>query len=130
MLIDGFNSDAVNVLRVAHKEPHNLGHNYVGTEHILIGLITEDSGEQPQIIISIGEMTVTPSPGEHDFGIAARVVKAAGVTVENARIELEKIVGRGPGLGAHEPPLTANARRLIELAREEERRLSDETDTT
>ncbi len=128
-LIEGFNSNAVNVLRIAFEEPHHLGHNYVGTEHILLGLIAEDAEEEPQLIVSIGGEAIMPGT-EYELGIAARVLRSMGVTPENARIELEKIIGRGPGQVVQEPPINAEARRLVEFARDEARLLDDETDTT
>lgn len=66
---------AVKVIMLSQVESHRLGHNFVGTEQILISLIGEGTG------------------------IAAKVLRSVGVTLENARIEVEKIVGRGSDAG-------------------------------
>jgi ATP-dependent Clp protease ATP-binding subunit ClpC len=84
---------------LAQEEARRLGHNFVGTEQVLLGLISEGSG------------------------IAAKVLKSMGVNMREARTEVEKIIGRGSGFVAVEIPFTPRAKRLLELALEEARNL-------
>ncbi len=76
-----------------------LGHNFVGTEQILLGLIGEGTG------------------------VAAKVLKSMGVNLKDARVEVEKIIGRGSGFVAVEIPFTPRAKRVLELSLEEARQL-------
>ncbi|TVU16232.1 hypothetical protein EJB05_39784, partial [Eragrostis curvula] len=83
-----------------HKEEaRRLGHNFVGTEQILLGLIGEGTG------------------------IAAKVLKSMGINLKDARVEVEKIIGRGSGFVAVEIPFTPRAKRVLELSLEEARQL-------
>lgn len=75
------------------------GHNFVGTEQILLGLIGESTG------------------------IAAKVLKSMGVNLKDTRVEVEKIIGRGSGFVAVEIPFTPRAKRVLELSLEEARQL-------
>merc|ERR1712099_181995 len=75
------------------------GHNFVGTEQILLGLIGESSG------------------------LAAKVLKSMGITLKEARIEVEKIIGRGSGFSAPEIPFTPRAKRVLEMSLDEARQL-------
>ncbi len=79
--------------------PSPTGHNFVGTEQILLGLIGESTG------------------------IAAKVLKSMGVNLKDARVEVEKIIGRGSGFVAVEIPFTPRAKRVLELSLEEARQL-------
>lgn len=79
--------------------PNPPGHNFVGTEQILLGLIGESTG------------------------IAAKVLKSMGVNLKDARVEVEKIIGRGSGFVAVEIPFTPRAKRVLELSLEEARQL-------
>ena len=76
-----------------------LGHNFVGTEQILLGLIGEGTG------------------------IGPKVLKSMGVNLKDARVEVEKIIGRGSGFVAVEIPFTPRAKRVLELSLEEARQL-------
>eukprot|EP01024_Parvocaulis_polyphysoides_P059031 TRINITY_DN6373_c1_g1_i10.p1 TRINITY_DN6373_c1_g1~~TRINITY_DN6373_c1_g1_i10.p1 ORF type:complete len:416 (+),score=78.08 TRINITY_DN6373_c1_g1_i10:184-1248(+) len=84
---------------LAQEEARRLGHNFVGTEQILLGLIGESTG------------------------IAAKVLKGMGVNLKEARIEVEKVIGRGSGFVAVEIPFTPRAKRVLELSLEEARQL-------
>jgi len=84
---------------LAQEEARRLGHNFVGTEQLLLGLIGEGTG------------------------IAAQVLKMMNVTLKDARIEVEKIIGRGSGFVAVEIPFTPRAKRVLELSLEEARQL-------
>jgi ATP-dependent Clp protease ATP-binding subunit ClpC len=87
------------VIMLAQEEARRLGHNFVGTEQILLGLIGEGTG------------------------VAAKVLKSMGVNLKDARVEVEKIIGRGSGFVAVEIPFTPRAKRVLELSLEEARQL-------
>ncbi len=63
---------------LAQEEARRLGHNFVGTEQVLLGLIGEGTG------------------------VAAKTLKSMGVNLKDARTEVEKIIGRGSGFAAAE----------------------------
>jgi ATP-dependent Clp protease ATP-binding subunit ClpA len=92
---------AIKVVMLAQEEARRLGHNFVGTEQILLGLIGESTG------------------------IAAKVLKSMGVNLKDARVEVEKIIGRGSGFVAVEIPFTPRAKRVLELSLEEARQLGE-----
>ena len=94
-----FTEKANKVMVLAWEEANRLGHNYVGTELILLGLIGEGTG------------------------VAAKVLKSRGVNLRDARIEVEKIIGRGSGFVAVDIPFTPKAKRVLELSLEEARQL-------
>jgi ATP-dependent Clp protease ATP-binding subunit ClpA len=87
------------VLSLAQEEARRLGHNFVGTELILLGLIGEGTG------------------------IAAKTLRSAGVNIKDARVEVEKIIGRGSGFVAVEIPYTPRAKRVLDLSWDEARQL-------
>ncbi|KAL6769511.1 CLPC1 [Auxenochlorella protothecoides x Auxenochlorella symbiontica] len=99
MMFERFTEKAIKVVMLAQEEARRLGHNFVGTEQILLGLIGESTG------------------------IAAKVLKSMGVTLKDARVEVEKIIGRGSGFVAVEIPFTPRAKRVLELSLEEARQL-------
>ena len=95
--MDDFNrfaDEAIKVIMLAQEESRRLGHNWVGTEQILLGLIGEGRD-------------------------AATVLKSKGVNLENSRIEVEKIIGRGSGFVAGEIPFTSRAKKVLELSLQE-----------
>ncbi|HEY9611402.1 DUF4139 domain-containing protein [Allocoleopsis sp.] len=95
-----FTEKAIKAIALAQEESRRLGHNFIGTEQILLGLIAEDTG------------------------LAAEVLKSMGIKLKDARIEVEKIIGRGSGLVPVEnPSLTPRAQRLLEQSLEEARKL-------
>src|SRR5579872_2870142 len=85
---------------LAQEEAQRLGNNYIGTEHILLGIISE--GES----------------------LAAKVLETLGVNLAKVRAEVEAIVGRGGQTVQQEMVFTPRAKRVIELAFEEARQLS------
>lgn len=93
---------AVKVCYLAQEEARRLGHNFVGTEQILLGLIGEGTG------------------------IAAKTLKSMGVNLKDARVEVEKIIGRGSGFVAEQIPLTPRAKRVVELSLAEAKALGHE----
>nr|ARO91179.1 ATP-dependent Clp protease ATP-binding subunit [Flintiella sanguinaria] len=98
-MFERFTEKAIKVIMLAQEEARRLGHNFVGTEQILLGLIGGGTG------------------------IAAQVLKSMNVTLKDARIEVEKIIGRGSGFVAVEIPFTPRAKRVLELSLEEARQL-------
>eukprot|EP00879_Flechtneria_rotunda_P032621 GHRR01035867.1.p1 GENE.GHRR01035867.1~~GHRR01035867.1.p1 ORF type:complete len:179 (-),score=40.92 GHRR01035867.1:74-610(-) len=98
-MFERFTEKAIKVVMLAQEEARRLGHNFVGTEQILLGLIGESTG------------------------IAAKVLKSMGVNLKDARVEVEKIIGRGSGFVAVEIPFTPRAKRVLELSLEEARQL-------
>merc|ERR1711933_305660 len=56
-------------------------------------------------------------------GLAAKVLKTMGITLKEARIEVEKIIGRGSGFSAPEIPFTPRAKRVLEMSLDEARQL-------
>ncbi|KAH7543618.1 chaperone protein ClpC, chloroplastic isoform X2 [Ziziphus jujuba] len=98
-MFERFTEKAIKVIMLAQEEARRLGHNFVGTEQILLGLIGEGTG------------------------IAAKVLKAMGINLKEARVEVEKIIGRGSGFVAVEIPFTPRAKRVLELSLEEARQL-------
>lgn len=98
-MFERFTEKAIKVIMLAQEEARRLGHNFVGTEQILLGLIGEGTG------------------------IAAKTLKSMGVNLKDARIEVEKIIGRGSGFVAVEIPFTPRAKRVLELSWDEARQL-------
>ena len=98
-MFERFTEKAIKVIMLAQEEARRLGHNFVGTEQVLLGLIGEGTG------------------------IAAKTLKSMGVTLKDARVEVEKIIGRGSGFVAVEIPFTPRAKRVLELSWDEARQL-------
>jgi ATP-dependent Clp protease ATP-binding subunit ClpA len=95
-MFEKFTEKAIKVIMLAQEESRRLGHNFVGPEQILLGLIGEGTG------------------------VAARVLKSMGVNLRDARVEVEKIIGRGDGGEvAVEIPFTPRAVRVLEMTLEE-----------
>lgn len=98
-MFERFTEKAIKVIMLAQEEARRLGHNFVGTEQILLGLIGEGTG------------------------VAAKALKSMGVNLKDARTEVEKIIGRGSGFVAVEIPFTPRAKRVLELSWDEARQL-------
>ena len=98
-MFERFTEKAIKVIMLAQEEARRLGHNFVGTEQVLLGLIGEGTG------------------------VAAKTLKSMGVNLKDARVEVEKIIGRGSGFVAVEIPFTPRAKRVLELSWDEARQL-------
>ncbi|HEV8638540.1 MAG TPA: Clp protease N-terminal domain-containing protein [Chloroflexota bacterium] len=98
---DAFTDRAKRVLTLAQAEAVRLDHNYIGTEHLLLGLVGEEEGA------------------------AAQALRAVGVDLELARGAVERIVGRGDRLVGGEIGVTPRAKRAIELSVKEAGRRQD-----
>ena len=94
-----FSERARRVLTSAQEEAQQLNHNYIGTEHILLGLLREEEG------------------------VAAKVLNNLGVSSSKVRSAVEYIIGRGEKASSGEIGLTPRAKRVIELAIDEARHL-------
>merc|ERR1712032_1067166 len=99
IMFERFTEKAIKVIMLAQEEARRLGHNFVGTEQILLGLIGEGTGIGPQIL------------------------KSMGINLKDARVEVEKIIGRGSGFVAVEIPFTPRAKRVLELSLDEARQI-------
>ena len=99
-MFNRFTERARKVIILAKEEARRFNHDYIGTEHILLGLIRE---------------------GE---GVAAAVLQKIGVSLENIRLEIEKLVQPGPSTQIiGDIPFTPRAKKALELAAEEARSL-------
>ena len=98
--LDLFTQRAGHVLTLAQEEAQRFQHNYIGTEHLLLGLVREEEG------------------------IAAQVLSNLGIEVDQVRHAVEAIIGRGERLVLGELGLTPRAKKVMELAMEEARRLN------
>ena len=97
---DKFTERARRVLTLAQEEAQRFNHNYIGTEHLLLGLVREGDG------------------------VAAKVLANLGVELSKVRSAVEFIIGRGERAVLGEIGLTPRAKKVIELAVDEARRLN------
>lgn len=95
-----FSERARRVLSLAQEEAQRFNHNYIGTEHILLGLVRETEG------------------------VAARVLAGLGVDLSKVRSAVEFIIGRGEKPAQGEIGLTPRAKKVVELAVDEARRMN------
>jgi len=98
-MFEHFTERAIKSVMLAQEEARRLGHNLVGTEQILLGLIGEGTG------------------------VAAIVLDDLGVALDKARIEVENVIGRGNRLVPTELPFTPKAKRIFEQSYKEARQL-------
>src|SRR6187200_1436085 len=102
-MYERFTDRARKVMQLANQEAQRFNHEYIGTEHILLGLVKEGSG------------------------VAANVLKNLDVDLRKIRLEVEKIVQTGPGgdqIALGNLPHTPRAKKVIEYSVEEARRLN------
>ena len=97
---DKFTERARKVLSLAQEEAQRFNHNYIGTEHLLLGLVREGDG------------------------VAAKVLSNLGVELNKVRSAVEFIIGRGDRIVLGDIGLTPRAKKVIELAVDEARRLN------
>ena len=91
-MFERFTERARQVVVLAQEEARTLKHNYIGTEHILLGLLREEEG------------------------LAARVLESLDITVERVRSQVARIVGSGEEVTAGQIPFTPRAKKVLELA--------------
>jgi ATP-dependent Clp protease ATP-binding subunit ClpC len=94
-VFERFTERARQAVVLAQDEARGLGHNYIGTEHLLLGLLREEEG------------------------IAARVLEARKVDLDVVRAEVSRIVGIGEALETGQVPFTPRAKRVLELSLKE-----------
>jgi len=95
-MFDKFTNRAKQVIKLAKKEAQRLNHNYLGTEHVLLGLL------------KLGQ------------GIAVNVLRNLNLDYETVRNEIERIVGFGPEIQVYgDPALTGKVKKVFEFANEE-----------
>ena len=101
MLFSNFTEKARISISEAHDAAAEMGHNYIGSEHLLLGLIREGSG------------------------VAAKVLEKNGITAEKVTEKINEYIGTAASLPQHtELPLTPRSKRLLEISALEARRLS------
>jgi ATP-dependent Clp protease ATP-binding subunit ClpA len=91
-LFERFTERAREVVVLAQDESRHLKHNYIGTEHLLLGLLREEEG------------------------LAARVLESLDITVEEVRAQVARIVGPGDETTTGQIPFTPRAKKVLELA--------------
>src|SRR4030066_1443564 len=91
-LFQRFSDRARRVVVLAQEEARMLNHNYIGTEHLLLGLIQE---------------------GE---GVAAKALESMGISLEAVRSQVEEIIGRGSSAPTGHIPFTPRAKKVLELS--------------
>src|SRR6266571_3943593 len=100
-MYERFTDRARKVMQLANQEAQRLNHEYIGTEHILLGLVKEGSG------------------------VAANVLKNLDIDLRKIRLEIEKIVQSGPDMVTMgKLPQTPRAKKVIEYSIEEARNLN------
>jgi ATP-dependent Clp protease ATP-binding subunit ClpA len=100
-MFERFTDRARRVVRLAQEEAWRLGHNYIGTEHLLLGLVHEPDT------------------------VAGEALASAGVSLEAVRRRVIEIVGEGGGITAGRIPFTPEAKRALERTLNEATRLGD-----
>src|SRR5947209_7169128 len=91
-MFERFTERARQVVVLAQEEARTLKHNYIGTEHILLGLLREEEG------------------------LAARVLESLDITVEEVRAQVARIVGQGGEVTTGQMPVTPRAKKVLEFA--------------
>ena len=94
-MFEKFTEGAIKVIMLSQEEARRMGHNFVGTEQLFLGLI----GQR--------------------IGLGAKALRSLGVTLKKARKEIENYIGRGTGFVASEIPFTPRAKRVLEMAVQE-----------
>ncbi len=104
---DKFTERARKVLNLAQEEAQRFQHNYIGTEHLLLGLVREGEGVAARVLADLGVEL-------HEIRSAVEAIIGRG----------DRIVGRGDRIVLGEIGLTPRAKKVIELAVDEARRLN------
>src|ERR1700678_4246226 len=91
-MFEKFTEKAIKVVMRSQEEGRRLGHNYVGTEQIFLGLLADESSG------------------------AGKVLAETGITLDAMRLEVENLIGKGNMAAAIEVPFTPNAKKLLEGA--------------
>jgi ATP-dependent Clp protease ATP-binding subunit ClpC len=94
-VFERFTERARQVVVLAQDEARGLRHNYIGTEHILLGLLREEEG------------------------LAARVLESLEVSVEEVRVQVRRVIGEGEEVATGQIPFTPRAKKVLELSLKE-----------
>jgi ATP-dependent Clp protease ATP-binding subunit ClpC len=105
-MFERFTERARRVVVLAQEESRLLGHNYIGTEHLLLGLLAEQEG------------------------VAARALRSLGITLDAAREQVREIIGPGPQEVSGHIPFTPRAKKILELSLREALKLGSEVIST
>jgi len=101
-VFERFTDRARQVVVEAQAEARQLRHNYIGSEHILLGLLNVEEG------------------------VAGRILLPLGVTVEDVRADVVRVVGEGPAVTTGQIPFTPDGKKLLELALREAQAVGDQ----
>eukprot|EP00252_Welwitschia_mirabilis_P009632 TRINITY_DN2229_c0_g2_i3.p1 TRINITY_DN2229_c0_g2~~TRINITY_DN2229_c0_g2_i3.p1 ORF type:complete len:260 (-),score=57.14 TRINITY_DN2229_c0_g2_i3:221-1000(-) len=99
MMFQRCTKKAIKVIVLSNEEARRLEHNFLGTEQLILGLIGEGTG------------------------IAAKVLESMGINLKDARVEVEKISGKGEGLVGIEIPFSPRAKRVLQYSLNEAKQL-------
>merc|ERR1740138_652656 len=102
-MFDRFNEKAIKAVMMASDESRRLGHNFVSTEMLLVGIVAQDSG------------------------VSGRAMKKLGITVKDARRATEELLGRGSDSVNTNVPFTPAAKRLLADSIKEAKKFSTNT---
>ena len=91
-MLERFTDRARRVVKLAEEEARMLNHNYIGTEHILLGLIREDEG------------------------VAAKALESLGISLQAVRQQVEEIIGQGQQVPFEVIPFTPQSKKVLELS--------------
>jgi ATP-dependent Clp protease ATP-binding subunit ClpC len=94
-MFEKFTEGAIKVIMLSQEEARRMGHNFVGTEQLFLGVVGQRQG------------------------LGAKALRSLGVTLKKARKEVENYIGRGSGFVASEIPFTPRAKRVLEMAVQE-----------
>jgi ATP-dependent Clp protease ATP-binding subunit ClpC len=100
-MFEYFNEKAIKAIMFAQEEARRTGHNVVGTEHILLGIIGEGTSD------------------------AAKALEAKGIRLNETRRTIENLTGKGPGYAPANIPFTPKVKRIFEQALQEARQLGE-----
>ena len=98
-MLERFTDRARRVVKLAEEEARMLSHNYIGTEHLLLGLIHEGDG------------------------VAAKALESLGISLQAVRQQVEEIIGRGQQVPSEGIPFTPRAKKVLELSLRESKQL-------
>jgi len=101
-VFERFTQSARRVIVLAQEEAGRLDHDYIGTEHLLLGLLAEDEG------------------------VGARALEELGISLASVRVQVEEIIGRGRTPVTGHIPFTPRAKKVLELSLLEARELGDQ----
>jgi len=151
-MFERFTANAKETVKLAQENARHLGHNYVGTEHLLLGLLQVPDGTAARVLGMHGVtgdfatsavVTVLGDDPAHDTGLDAEALESIGIDLEAVRQKVEAAFGPGAldppgrrcagdrgrrGIGGH-IPFTPRAKKVLELSLREALRLEHKSIT-